>query len=126
MMAGSAAEADLLDKERLRTRCDSSKSNPFKRNSLNLTRNDTIQPLVQSETDSSDEIDVFTTTRDGIIRFEEVAREPPHQTSLTLALGSLESTNKRKEKDTDPITGEIDGSSLRRHQPSGPRSLAMF
>lgn len=61
----------------------------FRRNSLNLTRNDTIQPLVQSETDSSDEIDVFTTTRDGIIRFEEVAREPPHQTSLTLALGML-------------------------------------
>lgn len=61
----------------------------FRRNSLNLTRNDTIQPLVQSETDSSDEIDVFTTTKDGIIRFEEVAREPPHQTSFTLALGMM-------------------------------------
>ncbi|KAG2327996.1 hypothetical protein Bca52824_010724 [Brassica carinata] len=85
-----------------------------------LTRSDTTQPLVQCETGSSDEMDVSTPTRDGIIRLEKVAFEPPQQTSLTLALGyrlpvclaatdgtaggRLESTNKGKEKVTDPVT----------------------
>uniref|UniRef100_A0A0D3AZF6 Uncharacterized protein n=1 Tax=Brassica oleracea var. oleracea TaxID=109376 RepID=A0A0D3AZF6_BRAOL len=89
MTVGGAAEDSPLDKEELRTRCDSSRTNSLergclqvpeevlmtictreqmeeiRRNSLSLMRSDITKPLVQSETDSFDEMDVFTPTRDG-------------------------------------------------------------
>lgn len=64
----------------------------IRKNVLSLTRSEINQNLIngdgiQFETDSSDKMDVFTPTSDEITRLEEMASEPPQQTSLTLAIG---------------------------------------
>lgn len=60
-------------------------------NTLRLIRSEINQsPLnangLQSETDSSDENDVFTQTTSGIIRLEEMSSKSQQQTNMTLAM----------------------------------------
>ena len=64
----------------------------IRRNAVRLTRDEIFQPLMvidenSSQTDSSDEIDIFTPNAEGMNRLEEIPTEPPAGANLTLAIG---------------------------------------
>lgn len=83
-----------VSEENLMTICSMEQMEEIWRNVVRLTRNEINQPLIDididgipSETDSSDEMDVFTPNADGMIRLEEVATKPPEGVNLTLVIG---------------------------------------
>lgn len=60
---------------------------------MRLTKHEIFQPLevveeLSSETDSSDQMDIFTPNSEGMIRLEEIPRDAPEDENLTLAIGT--------------------------------------
>ena len=74
------------------TICSSEQMVEIRRNAVRVTRDEIFQPLMvmdenSSQTDSSDEMDMFTPNAEGMIRLEEIGTEPQAGANLTLALG---------------------------------------
>lgn len=64
----------------------------IRRTAVRLSRSEITQPLtdidaIPSESDSSDEMEVFTPDADGMIRLEELGTQQPEGANLTLAIG---------------------------------------
>ncbi|KAF3610134.1 hypothetical protein DY000_02049512 [Brassica cretica] len=81
-----------VSEERLMTICSSEQMVEIRRTAVRLTKQEILHPLevvdeVSSETDSSDEMEIFTPDADGMIRFEEVPTEQQPDVGLTLAIG---------------------------------------
>ncbi|CAN6876108.1 unnamed protein product [Brassica oleracea] len=67
----------------------------IRRNAVRLTRDEIFQPLMvidenSSQTDSSDEMDIFIPNAKGMIRLEEIPTEPPAGANLTLAIATTD------------------------------------
>nr|VDC80514.1 unnamed protein product [Brassica rapa] len=108
-----------VSEEKMMTICSSEQMVEIRRNAVRVTRDEIFQPLMvmeenSSQTDSSDEMDMFTPNAEGMIRLE-VGTEPQTGANLTLALAAtsegdgwrVDSYGKGKGLMTDPdITGE--------------------
>ncbi|KAF3591398.1 hypothetical protein DY000_02025361 [Brassica cretica] len=84
-----------VSEEKLMTICSSEQMVEIRRNAVRLTRDEIFQPLMvidenSSQTDSSDEIDIFTPNAEGMIRLEEIPTEPPAGANLTLAIATTD------------------------------------
>lgn len=74
------------------TICSSEQMVEIRRTAVRLTKQEILHPLevvdeVSSETDSSDEMEIFTPDADGMIRLKEVPTEQQPDDGLTLAIG---------------------------------------
>ncbi|KAG2264277.1 hypothetical protein Bca52824_071356 [Brassica carinata] len=80
------------------TICSSEQMVEIRRNAVRLTRDEIFQPLMvidenSPQTDSSDEMDIFTPNAEGMIRLEEIPTEPPAGANLTLAIATTNDVN---------------------------------
>ncbi|CAN6931194.1 unnamed protein product [Brassica oleracea] len=104
-----------VSEERLMTICSSEQMVEIRRTVVRLTKREILHPLevvdeVSSETDSTDEMEVFTPNAEGMIRLEEVPTEQQPDAGLTMAIAtnndvSERSTNKGKGIMTEPGMG---------------------
>ena len=74
------------------TICSSEQMVEIRRTTVRLTKREILHPLevmdgVSSESDSSDEMEVFTPDAEGMIRLEEMPTEQQPDAGLTLAIG---------------------------------------
>ena len=74
------------------TICSSEQMVEIRRTVVRLTKREILHPLevvdeVSSETDSTDEMEVFTPNAEGMIRLEEVPTEQQPDAGLTMAIG---------------------------------------
>ncbi|CAN6910795.1 unnamed protein product [Brassica oleracea] len=87
-----------VSEEKLMTICSSEQMVEIRRNAVRLTRDEIFQPLMvidenSPQTDSSDEMDIFTPNAEGMIRLEEIPTEPPAGANLTLAIATTNDVN---------------------------------
>ncbi|KAG5406969.1 hypothetical protein IGI04_013088 [Brassica rapa subsp. trilocularis] len=80
-----------VSEERLMTICSSEQMEEIRRTAVRLTKREILHPLevmdgVSSESDSSDEMEVFTQDGEGMIRLEEMTTEQQPEAGLTLAI----------------------------------------
>ncbi|CAF1931749.1 unnamed protein product [Brassica napus] len=104
-----------VSEERLMTICSSEQMVEIRRTAVRLTKQEILHPLevvdeVSSETDSSDEMEIFTPDADGMIRLKEVPTEQQPDDGLTLAIAPTNdvterSSNKGKTIMTEPEIG---------------------
>ncbi|KAG2308791.1 hypothetical protein Bca52824_028539 [Brassica carinata] len=85
-----------VSEERLMTICSSEQMAEIRRTDVRLTKHEIFKPVevvdeIASETDSSDDMEMFTPNADGMIRLEEIPTDPPAGANLTLAIGNGES-----------------------------------
>ncbi|KAL0694187.1 hypothetical protein Bca4012_061367 [Brassica carinata] len=84
-----------ISEAKLMTICSNAQMGEIRRHAVRLTRQEIHQPLtdvegIHSETDSSDEMDVFTADGEGVIRLQEGLTNPPSPGNLTLAIAAKE------------------------------------
>ncbi|KAF3485890.1 hypothetical protein F2Q69_00055851 [Brassica cretica] len=87
-----------VSEEKLMTICSSEQMVEIRRNAVRLTRDEIFQPLMvvdenSPQTDSSDEMDIFTPNAEGMIRLEEIPTEPPAGANLTLVIATTNDVN---------------------------------
>lgn len=75
------------------TICSSEQMAEIRRTAVRLTKHEIFKPLevveMASETDSSNDMEMFTPNADGMIRLEEIPTQPPAGATLTLAIGNI-------------------------------------
>ncbi|KAF3608751.1 hypothetical protein DY000_02047614 [Brassica cretica] len=89
-----------VSEERLRTICSKEHMDEIRRTAVRLSRSEITHPLtdidaIPSESDSSDEMEVFTPDADGMIRLEELGTQQPEGAILTLAITATNAENAR-------------------------------
>ncbi|KAF3602348.1 hypothetical protein F2Q69_00033387 [Brassica cretica] len=89
-----------VSEERLRTICSKEHMDEIRRTAVRLSRSEITQPLtdidaIPSESDSSDEMEVFTPDADGMIRLEELGTQQPEEANLSLAIAATNAENAR-------------------------------
>ncbi|KAF3502535.1 hypothetical protein F2Q69_00039997 [Brassica cretica] len=103
-----------VSEEKLMTICSSEQMVEIRRNAVRLTRDEIFQPLMvidenSSQTDSSDEMDIFTRNAEGMIRLEEIPIEPPTGANLTLAITAADDITGRRVESYGKGKGIITG-----------------
>ncbi|XP_013607536.1 PREDICTED: uncharacterized protein LOC106314149 [Brassica oleracea var. oleracea] len=103
-----------VSEEKLMTICSSEQMVEIRRNAVRLTREEIFQPLIvidenSSQTDSSDEMDIFTPNAEGMIRLEEIPIEPPIGANLTLAITAADDITGRRVESYGKGKGIITG-----------------
>ena len=83
-----------VSEERLMTICSSEQMAEIRRTAVRLTKHEIFKPVevideIASETDSSDDMEMFTPNADGMIRLEEIPTDPPAGANLTLSIGII-------------------------------------
>lgn len=75
--------------------CSSEQMEAIRRGAVRLTKHEILEPLevvggLASETDSSDEMEIYSPDSEGMIRLQEVPVYPTEGDNLTLSMGIIQ------------------------------------